>query len=328
MVVSKVHALWEYYLFYGVIGALGMVGYGGLVTNTVIAKWFVRKRGRAMGISTLGVSVCGVVFVPLSHFLIAYFGWRSTLVVLGLIIWGLTVIPVTLIVRRRPEDMGLLPDGDDPEGDKTGITDFTGTNIPAAGERIWTLGEALRTRALWFLLVGFNLAGLPLSGAMIHLFPYLESKGFSKDIAASALTIFALCCALVKIPWGLIAERVPVRNCIIMGYTGCAFGLLILLTSNSVSLVFLYAVIYGMALGGDMVLRELIWANYYGRTFLGTIRGVIMPANIASMAGGPLFAAWLYDLTGNYQIPYTIFLISFIIGVFFIYLASPPKASN
>ena len=328
MIVSRIHTLWEYYLFYGVIGALGMVGYGGLVTNTIIAKWFVCKRGRAMGISTLGVSVCGVVFVPLSHFLISHIGWRSTLVIFGLIIWGVTVIPVTLLVRRRPEDLGLLPDGDDPYMEGTEITRLSENEAVSAGERIWTLGDALRTKSLWLLLVGFNLAGLPMSGAMIHLFPYLETKGFSKEIAAGALTVFAFCAALVKIPWGLIAERVPVRNCIIACYTGCAFGLLILLTSNSVFLIFLYAVVYGMALGGDMVLRELIWANYYGRTFLGKIRGVIMPANVASMAGGPLLAAWLYDLTGNYQIPYALYLIAFIIGIFFIYLARPPKEKN
>jgi MFS family permease len=73
-----------------------------------------------------------------------------------------------------------------------------------------------------------------------------------------------------------------------------------------------------------MVLRDLVWADYYGRTFLGTIRGVIMPAGIISMAGGPLFAAWLYDLTGNCQIPYIVFLIAFLLGAFFIYLATPP----
>jgi len=138
------------------------------------------------------------------------------------------------------------------------------------------------------------------------------------------VTVFAFCCALVKVPWGLISERVPVRTCIIIGYTGCVIGLFILLTSHSVPLVFLYAVIYGTALGGDMVLRDLIWADYYGRTFLGTIRGVIMPAGIISMAGGPLFAAWLYDLTGNYQIPYIVFLVAFLLGAFFIYLATPP----
>jgi MFS family permease len=326
--VSYVQNIWQYYFIYGVIGALGMVGYGSLVTNTILAKWFIRKRGRAMAISTLGISLSGLAFVPLTHFLISDFGWRNTLMVLGIIVWGLTVIPVAIFVRRRPEDMGLLPDGDDPESISLKSQGLAETTNISSGERIWTLRDALRTKALWLLLVGFNLAGLSISGVMIHLIPYLLDKGFSKDIAASAMTIFALCCALVKIPWGLISERVSVRICIIISYTGCAFGILVLLTSQSVPLVFIYVIIYGASMGADLVLRDLIWADYFGRTFIGTIRGVIMPAYMIALAGGPLFAAWLYDLTGNYQIPYIIFFVTLLLGAFFIYLAAPPKPTR
>ena len=322
--VSHVQNIWHFYLIYGVIGALGMVGYGSLVTSTIIAKWFIRKRGRAMGISTLGISLCGFAFVPVTHLLISNLGWRNTLVVMGIIVWGLTVIPVAIFVRRRPEDMGLLPDGDDPESISVVSEGLAETDSMSAGEHIWTLREALRTKALWLLLLGFNLAGLSVFGVMIHLIPYLVDKGFSKDIAAAAMTFFALSCAMVKIPWGLISERVPVRTCMITCYAGCAFGLFVLLTSQSVPHVFAFVVIYGAAMGGDLVLRDLVWADYYGRTFLGTIRGVIMPASMIALACGPLFAAWLYDLTANYQIPYIVFLITFLLGAFFVYLATPP----
>jgi MFS family permease len=105
-------------------------------------------------------------------------------------------------------------------------------------------------------------------------------------------------------------------------------SLIILLSSNTVPFVFLFAIAYGVTLGGDIVVRELVWANYYGRTFLGTIRGVIMPANLISMAGGPLFAAWLRDITGDYQVPYTVFLIASIVGTVFIYLAKPPRKTK
>jgi MFS family permease len=220
--------------------------------------------------------------------------------------------------------MGLLPDGDDPESISVISEGLAETDSMSAGEHIWTLREALRTKALWLLLLGFNLAGLSVFGVMIHLIPYLVDKGFSKDIAAAAMTFFALSCAMVKIPWGLISERVPVRTCMITCYAGCAFGLFVLLTSQSVPLVFAFVVIYGAAMGGDLVLRDLVWADYYGRTFLGTIRGVIMPASMIALACGPLFAAWLYDLTANYQIPYTVFLITFLLGAFFVYLATPP----
>ncbi len=324
LMVSRVNALWQWYLFYGVIGGLGMVGYGGLVTNTIIAKWFIRKRGRAMGIAAIGVSISGVVFVPLVHRFISNYGWRTTLVVLGIMIWGLTFVPVALLVRRRPEDMGLRPDGDDPEVIESEKNESIIADKVSTEEEIWTLKEALRTKALWLLLIGFNITGLAISGIFIHFFPYIETKGFSTDIAASALTTLAVCCAIVKVPWGLIAERIHVRYCITACYSGCAMSLIILLSSNSIRFIFLFAIAYGVTLGGDIVVRELVWANYYGRTFLGTIRGVIMPANLISMAGGPLFAAWLRDITGDYQLPYTVFLIASIVGTVFIFLAKPP----
>jgi len=324
LAVSRVNTLWQWYLFYGVIGGLGMVGYGGLVTNTIIAKWFIRKRGRAMGIAAIGVSISGVVFVPLVHRFISNYGWRTTLVVLGIMIWGLTFVPVALFVRRRPEDMGLMPDGDVPEVIETEKNDSGIADKVSTEEEIWTLKEALRTKALWMLLIGFNITGLAISGIFIHFFPYIETKGFSTDTAASALTTLAVCCAIVKIPWGLITERIHVRYCITACYSGCAMSLIILLSSNSVLFIFLFAIAYGITLGGDIVVRELVWANYYGRTFLGTIRGVIMPANLISMAGGPLFAAWLRDITGDYQVPYTVFLIASIVGTVFIFLAKPP----
>ena len=325
LAVSRVSQPWQFYLFFGVIGALGMVGFGGLVTNAIISKWFIRLRGRAIGISTMGVSIAGLVFVPMVHSFNTRLGWRTTLVVIGFIIWVLTFLPVVFLVRRRPEDRGLLPDGDEPGKNAAEEVNLTQGEIVFAGEEIWTLKEALKTRALWLLLIGFNTTGLALSGVFLHFYPYVESKGFSSNVAVTALTVVAACCAVVKVPWGLLAERIQVRYCITACYLGCAFSLVILLFSHSVPFVFIYAFTYGVTLGGDMVLRELVWANYYGRTFLGTIRGVIMPANLVSMSGGPLFAAWLKDLTGSYQLPYTIFLITTVLGTLFIYLAKAPE---
>ncbi|MBW2623925.1 MAG: MFS transporter, partial [Deltaproteobacteria bacterium] len=139
LAVSRVSEPWQFYLFYGIIGALGMVGFGGLVTNAIISKWFIRLRGRAIGVSTMGVSIAGLIFVPMVHSLNARLGWRTTLVVLALIIWVLTIVPVVLLVRRRPEDMGLLPDGDEPEETAAEDGDLANGGPVFAGEEIWTL---------------------------------------------------------------------------------------------------------------------------------------------------------------------------------------------
>jgi len=325
ILVSTMDSLWQFYFFYGVIGALGMVGFGGLVTHTIIAKWFIRKRGRAMAIATLGVSISGVIFVPLNHFLISAFGWRNALMICGLLIWAIALLPVALFVRRAPEDVGLRPDGDQPYLHEDTDGESSQPVLFEADEYSWTLGQALRTKTLWLLLAAFNITGVSIGGVMIHFYPFMEIKGISSNVAASALTIFALACASVKIPWGILAERLPVRYCIIAVYAGSAMGLAILLSSASGVAVYSFAVIYGFAQGGMMVLREVLFADYYGRAFLGAIRGVVMPLNLVSMAGGPIFAAWIRDVTGSYTLAYSIFLSTFVFGVFFMILAKPPS---
>lgn len=328
LAVSRMNSLWQFYLFYGFIGALSMVGFGGLVTNSLIAKWFIRKRGRAMGIATMGVSIAGMVFVPTVHFFISYYGWRGTLGILGFIIWGIALLPVFLVVRRRPEDIGLLPDGNDGISSRKHRIMEQKHDI-LDDEEIWTLREALRTRCLWMLLAGFSVTGFALNGSFLHFYPYLLWKGFSPDLAATAITIFAFFCAIVKIPWGLFAERFHVRHCITVCYIGCTISMLILIDLRSTYLLLLCAIIYGVIMGGDMILKELVWANYFGRTFLGTIRGIVMPVNLISMAGGPLFVAGLRDHMGSYQLPYYVFLFTSIAGTIIIFLAKPPeKAVN
>lgn len=326
--VSRMQTAWQFYFYYGVIGALGMIGFGGLVSHTIIAKWFVRMRGRAMGIASMGVSISGLIFIPLNHYLISHFGWRQTLAVCSMIILALAFIPTLLLIRRSPEDLGLLPDGLDPGQD----IDERGNGLPANDADIyedsWTLREALHTKALWLMLIAFNTTGLAFSGVMIHYYPYMQAKGIDSDMAAASMTSYAFFCAVVKIPWGLLAEKISVRYCIMSVYLGCALGLAILIFSHSTALIFVYAAVYGISIGGIMVTREVLFADYYGRKFIGTIRGVVMPLNLIAMAGGPVFAAWLYDRTGSYQLPYYIFLGAFMIGVFFMYLARQPTRSS
>ena len=325
--VSRMQTPLEFYLYYGVIGALGMIGFGGLVSHTIIAKWFVRMRGRAMGVASMGVSVSGLIFIPLNHYLISHFGWRHTLMVCSIIIIGLAFIPALLFTRRSPEDLGLLPDGLDPDQDSDENGDIPYADRTNQLEDSWTMVEALRTKVLWLMLIGFNAAGLAFSGVMIHYYPYMQAKGIDSDIAAGSMTVYAFFCAVVKIPWGLLAEKIPVRYCIMSVYLGCAVGLTILIYSRNTPFIFVFAAVYGISIGGIMVVREILFADYFGREFIGTIRGVLMPLNLIAMAGGPIFAAWIYDRTGSYQLPYYIFLGGFMVGVIFMYLAKKPTRS-
>ncbi len=326
--VSYVQKPWQFYFIYGILGAVGMVGFGGLVSHTIIAKWFVRMRGRAMAIAALGVSVSGLIFIPLSHYLIENYGWRTSLRVVGIIILATAFLPALAFMRRRPEDIGLYPDGDTPLQIPDGINRPANTvpRIPSTLQ--WTVREALKTKSLWILLAAFNLIALCLNGINIHFYPYMEDKGIGTDVAAGAMTVYAVCCALVKIPWGLVAEKFSVRYCVIIVFLGSALGLFTLLWAKTHGTVFAFAVIYGLSLGGMMVLREVIFADYFGHECLGAIRGVVMPINVVFMALSPILASWLYETFDNYAVPYGVFLVNFLLGAFFMLYARPPKKDS
>ncbi len=327
MSISRIGMVWHFYLLFGVVGGLGLVEFGGLVTNAAIAKWFIRRRGRAIAFASVGISVGGMVMVWVSQILINALGWRGAWVVLGLLIM-IVVIPVTaLFMRRRPEDMGLLPDGEValPKARGDGLAGGNDDPLPVGGERSWTLKEALKTRSFWLLVPTFALGGLSMGTVLQQSVAYVTDKGFSPEQGALILSAIGLFMALSKLLWGFLSEKFPVRYCVIAMYLGGAVGLIVLVNAQTIPMLLLFAATYGLTLGGTAVLSAMAWANYFGREFIGTIRGVTMPAQFLSNAVGPLFAGYVWDVTGDYRGAFTVFIVTPLLGAFFMWLAKPPR---
>ena len=330
VLLSRMSELWHLYLVYGLLGAVGMIGVGGLVSNSTIAKWFIQKRGRAIAIATTGLSLGGVVFTPLTERLIALLGWRGAWVILGIIAWALVIPTSAAFMRRRPEDVGLLPDGLDQasSGKEPSKSITVQLKQKVFVERTWTLQEALHTRALWLIVLAFNMAGLSAAAIPFHHVAYVTDRGFTSTQAALSLTVFAFCAAVAKLIWGFVAERIHMRYCVMGVYLGSALALLLLLNARSIETIFAFSVLFGLSFGGQVVLNPLTWANYYGRDFLGTILGVVQPFTMIASAVGPLFAGYVYDVTKSYQRAFFTFLLGFLLGAGFMYLAKPPSKRN
>lgn len=326
--LSQVTSLGQFYLLYILVG-LGVACFGGLVPDTVVAKWFVRHRGRATALVTMGFSTSGFVVAPGIQYLISHFGWRSAWLALGLMAWALLIVPALLFMRRQPEDMGLLPDGEpdrapQPSG-ATSASQATEALAPPGKEPTWSLKEALRTPALWLIIVSFNLGYLSGPGFLVHLVPYLTDKGFGPGLATTTLGLFAFFMTLSKPFWGLLAERIHVRYCTIAACLASAVGLTLVVYAGSTWAILLLVVAYALARGGYVVLHALTWANYFGRSFLGTIRGVLLPLNLVSLGGGPLFAAFVYDVTHSYQMALLIMAALLALSAGVMALARPPR---
>ena len=165
---------------------------GAVIEPALIAKWFVRHRGRAMAVAMMGISAGGVVIAPWAGWLVDTIGWRAAWVALGITIFVLLTLPALIFVRRSPEDLGLKPDGvNDNDRENTSIN-VDSPNSDSYLEYPWTLREATRTKALWLLLCVHMFGGLAWRPIIIHQVAYIQDKGLGLSTATSVATAIAL----------------------------------------------------------------------------------------------------------------------------------------
>jgi MFS family permease len=297
--------------------AFGSIALGELTGDTTVARWFVRRRGRALAVSTMGLSSAGIVFPVPVALLIGALGWRGAWLVLAAVVVVLGLL-ATAVMRRRPEDHGLVPDG-------VPAPAAHGSVRAPVIERSLGARAATRTAAFWLLVVSTNLAGLGFFGINLHLFSYVTDRGFSAPVAASVVTYLYTLHTVAKPLWGLIAERVHVRYCIAACYAGGALGVLLLLGPGSLAWLVAFATVYGLTRGAQSFVTSLAWADYFGREAQGAIRGLAAPFRHLSAALGPIVGGVLYDATGDYRLAFAIFAAAFAAGAAVALAATPPR---
>jgi OFA family oxalate/formate antiporter-like MFS transporter len=315
--LGQVHNLWQYYLVRGGLITVGSVGMGTLVVNVAISNWFVRMRGRAIAIGSMGVSASALIMPPLATRLIAAIGWRSAWAVIGVAVWVLVIPPAAYIMRRRPEDHGLVTDGSlAPPG--------AVLRVRTAGDVRWTRREAARTPALWMLIVAFGCASMGLGAMLLHLYPYLTDRGFSPGIAAAGFSMIGLTGLVGKPLWGLALERFETRLCATVEFLSMAVGILLVLLIRNVATMFGAIFVLGIGIGGVITVQEVVWANYFGRLTLGTVRSIGRPFTIVSSAGGPVLAGAAYDIGHSYDVAFIVFIVTYVIAAGLIFVTPHP----
>ena len=323
MALGLVHTQWQFLLVRGVLITIGMAGTGQLVGAVAVSNWFVRRRGRAMALAAMGFSTGGIVTPPLATFLIETLGWRQAWVVLGMLPLVLIAAPAALLMRRRPEDIGLLPDG----GPPTSVSSPSPARASAASapEVTWTRQEALRSPTVWVLVFAFPLGQMGVSAVYAHLYAYVTDMGLTIRNAAVMQMVISSVSLGSKPLWGLASERVPVRYCLAAGFSllGVALGLLATLGPNLAALL-LTAVIIGLGWGGLTLLQALTWGNYFGRLSQGRVQSLGMPVAAVSGALGPVLAGYLYDVTGTYRGIFLAYIVTQALAAMLILMVRPP----
>jgi MFS family permease len=325
--VSWVNQAWQFYLLFGVGLGLARPCFSLVAATTTVSNWFIIKRGRALALSTMGAAVSALIIIPFTQYIITTMNWRAAWVMLGIMTWTLLAIPAAVIIRRRPEDIGLRPDGlrvEETSG-RSALepVEETKRELPKT-EVNWPAREAMRTHAFWLILASQVLTSLPLMGAWLHASASFTDQGVSPARAALAMGCVAITSVPSRLFWGLVAERLHVRYCLIITNLGISASVIFIMLAASFPMALGSMLFYGVFVGGGIVLQAMVWPEYFGRLALGTIQGYAELFRVVGFAGGPLLAGIIYDVTGSYYIAFSVFTIGCLLATLLMYLAKPP----
>ena len=323
--LSLTSPIWSFYALY-VPGRAVFSSPLELGTSTAVSNWFIRRR--PMGLAYMGV-IQGIgltIFPVIAQVLIDGWGWRTAWLAVGIFTLSTGIIPMLLLMARRPEDMGL--EADPEKGRRTVPTsDVAASGAPPSAtdtESNYTVRQALATRAFWLLAI-FSVFGFVVqAGISLHQVPHYIGQGVPTHLAALTASTFAFGQVPGGVFWSFWARRVPLRVLLSVAAATMSVGAIGTGFSSSLSTGIPMGFLLGVGVGGIHLLLRLTWADYYGRLHLGSIRGLTLPAQIGGQAIGPIIAGFMYDSTGGYETPFTAFGIIVAFAAVMVLTATPP----
>jgi MFS family permease len=327
---SQIRAIWQLYLFLGGITAIGISTLAFVPHMALVPNWFARRRGMATGIVYAGIGSGQLVLAPFIQGLASSIGWRAAFLVLAALILGL-VVPLTAILqRRRPEDMGLTPDGLPATAlHATPTTAPEGRGQAAADKaRGWTISQAVRTPQFWLLMLTGSGLGMNLNTLMVHQMAFLADVGYSKLLAASLLGMVGGLRSLGGIAIGSLSDRVGRELAYSIGSLAAFLGVALLMSIQDTSQpwrLYLFVLLSGLGYGALGPVYAAATADLFPGRHLGTILGVLEAGYGIGGAAGAFLAGDLYDRLGHYILSFSLVLAAIALSCATLWLAAPRR---
>ena len=317
--------IWQFYISFITISLGSGVG-GWLALMSLMNNWFVRQRSLAIATSMSGIHLGGLL-VPVLALGIELYGFRWTTFGISIFLAGL-ILPVFTLLRDRPEDIGLSPDGDRPGARQASERRAEQRAVDEDDEQEFTAMQALRTRAFWILTVVHMSSSVSIVTLALHLAPKLTDMGMSLSGAGTIVLIYTILALPTQFIAGWLADRMPKPPLIFFFILLQGVAIMIIAVSDQIYMALIFALLYGIGFGGRIPLLTSIRGDYFGRKAFATIMGLSqMPNNIA-MIFAPLFAGYMFDTTGTYFIPFAFFGFLNVLGAFLMLTAKRPKVKE
>ena len=315
--------VWQFYLAYVLGRSVSNPGLIGVVPRTAVVNFFQRRRNLALGLVSTFRPVGGAINIQVISLVALALSWRDAYRFLALYALVVT-IPLLVVARRRPEDIGLLPDGRRPEeGDPGGPG--PGRRRPHASEEDWRVREAAATPTFWFIVLA-ETAVITTSGALgFQLVPYLRDSGVSQAVAAGAFSLSNLFGAFMGPFWGLLADRISPRRLAMVAMPLPLLPVLLLMGLPAERFGFYAVVFWGLAAGSINVLGSMLLASYFGRSSFGSLSGLVGPLRLGGLGLGPTVGAVIFRLRESYTAVFSFGLATYSLATLLIHLARPPR---
>jgi MFS family permease len=303
LLLSFINSQWQLYLILATFIAVGAAAMGGLSTAKLVTNWFITRRGTALGIATMGISLSGVAMPLVSAVLIESFGWRTGFMVYGIFTLALVLPIVMRYVIDAPHHLGLLPDN----------KPKTKHDIPAP-EIQWRTRQALANKNFWLIVLTFGLLFCCMGATLTHMVPRVTDMGFSLTEAAPILSFGAAAGVLGKVIYGWITDHYNAKWAIWAAIASQLTGQIILLNADTYSVLIIGSTIFGFGMGGIVPIHGSIVSALFGQAGFGYIMGLMRPAMMPIMVMGIPFAGWIFDTTGQYDLAFEVFLGLYLIA--------------
>ena len=324
--LAVMQEVWQFWLFFGVGRTAALTGVN-LGLTVALGNWFIRKRGRAVSFMSIGLRA-GQALVPLvivTPLILAY-SWRHAYFALALMAFLFVALPGWLIIRRRPEDYGLPPDGGRGPGEVPASAGTTNSGAETTdGEVSFTLAEAKRTPAFWLLTIATMTVIFAQTAVNLHAVPSVEDRGVSQAFSGAFVFIIMGTAALSAYGWGALMDKFHVRWGTAIATVFSAVAMIILMFADNILMASIFGVLFGLGTGGWTIAQTMLFANYFGRRHLGAIRGLSQLLSAPLSSFGAVLAGAIQTATGSYTLAFLIFFGALVIVVLALLLATPPR---
>ncbi len=317
--ISQVHARWHLYLIYGLLASWGMSA-AYMTASPTVVKWFIEKRGLALGLCQSGLGLGIIAVPPICGALISSFGWRQACMILGAAVF-VTLFTVALFLKEDPEKIGLQPDGRPSKtpGSAGGIDPYQ-----IHREVNYSAAEAIRTRSFWIITALFFCTWLFIFVPLVHLVVFTMDIGLSQKAAFAALGALGGASTVGRLTIGFLSDHIGRRSALAINLAGQVLSWFWIMGTSTSWMLFCFALIFGFSYGAVNALFPAIVGDYFGRLQAASIIGAVFTIAGGASALGPLIAGYIYDLARSYQFAFLLGALSNFLALILVLLSHPP----